>query len=44
MDCNMEFHEGLIELGDIFCPFCNQNLEDLDEKPQDYSAKKLFML
>ena len=35
----MELHEGLIELGDIFCPFCNQNLEDLDEKPQDCSAK-----
>ena len=39
MNCNMELHEGLIELGDIFCPFCNQNLEDLDEKPQDCSAK-----
>ena len=39
MNCNMELHEGLIELGDIFCPFCNQNLEDLEEKPQDCSAK-----
>ena len=39
MNCDMELHEGLIELGEIFCPFCNQNLEDLDEKPQDCSAK-----
>ena len=39
MNCDIELHEGLIELGDIVCPFCNQNLEDSDEKPQDCSAK-----
>ena len=39
MDCDMELHEGLIELGDIVCPFCNQNLEDSDEKSQDRLAK-----
>ena len=35
----MELHESLIESGDIVCPFCNQNLEDSDEKPQDRLAK-----
>ena len=39
MNCNMELHESLIELGVIVCPFCNQNLEDLDEKPRDRLAK-----
>ena len=39
MNCNMELHESLIESGDIVCPFCNQNLEDSDEKPRDRSAK-----
>ena len=39
MNCDMELHEGLIESGDIICPFCNQNLEDPDEKPRDRSAK-----
>ena len=39
MNCDMELHEGLIESGDIGCPFCNQNLEDSDEKPRDRSAK-----
>ena len=39
MNCNMELHESLIESGDIVCPFCNQNLEDSDEKPQDRLAK-----
>ena len=39
MNCNMELHESLIESGDIGCPFCNQNLEDSDEKPRDRSAK-----
>ena len=39
MNCNMELHESLIELGDVVCPFCNQNLEDSDEKPRDRLAK-----
>ena len=39
MNCNIELHESLIELGDIVCPFCDQNLEDSDEKPQDRLAK-----
>ena len=40
MNCNMELHESLIELGDIdFCPFCNHNLKDLDEKPRDILVK-----
>ena len=39
MNCNMELHESLIESGDIVCPFCDQNLEDSDEKPRDRSAK-----
>ena len=39
MNCNIELHESLIESGDIVCPFCDQNLEDSDEKPQDCSAK-----
>ena len=39
MNCNMELHESLIESGDIVCPFCDQNLEDSDEKPRDRLAK-----
>ena len=39
MNCDKELHDSLIELGDKVCPFCNQNLEYLDEKPQDRSAK-----
>ena len=39
MNCNIELHESLIELGDIVCPFCDQNLEDSDEKPRDRLAK-----
>ena len=39
MNCDMELHEGLIELGDVVCPFCKRTLEDLDEKPRDRSAK-----
>ena len=39
MKCDMELHEGLIELGDVVCPFCKRTLEDLDEKPRDRSAK-----
>ena len=35
MNCDMELHEGLIELGDVVCPFCKRTLEDLDEKPWD---------
>ena len=35
----MELHEGLIELGDVVCPFCKRTLEDLDEKPRDSSLK-----
>ena len=42
MNCDMELHESLIESGDIVCPFCNQNLGDLDEKPRDRSAKYYF--
>ena len=41
MNCDIELHEGLIELGDIVCPFCNNEL-DSNEKPRDYSAKYYF--
>ena len=37
MNCDMELHEGLIELGDAFAPFCKRTLED--EKPRDRSVK-----
>ena len=37
MNCDMELHEGLIELGDDVCPFCKRTLED--EKPQERLAK-----
>ena len=37
MNCDMELHEGLIELGDDVCPFCKRALED--EKPQERLAK-----
>ena len=26
MNCDMELHEGLIELGDVVCPFCERTL------------------
>ena len=39
MNCDIELHESLIESGDIVCPFCDQNLEDSDEKPRDRLAK-----
>ena len=39
MNYNIELHESLIESGDIVCPFCDQNLEDSDEKPRDRLAK-----
>ena len=26
MNCDIELHEGLIESGDIVCPFCNNEL------------------
>ena len=36
----MELHESLIKLGDIdFCPICDHNLKDLDEKPRDSLVK-----
>ena len=38
MNCDIELHEGLIELGDIVCPFCNNELGS-NEKPRDYSVK-----
>ena len=40
MNCDMELHEGLIELGDVVCPFCKRALED--EKPRDRSVKYYF--
>ena len=40
MNCDMELHEGLIELGDVVCPFCKRTLED--EKPRDRSVKYYF--
>ena len=39
MKCDMELHEGLIELGDDICPFCKWPLGELDEKPQEHTAK-----
>ena len=39
MNCNKELHDGLKESGDIVCPFCDQKLEDSNEKPQDRLAK-----
>ena len=37
MNCDMELHEGLIELGDDVCPFCKRALGD--EKPRDRLVK-----
>ena len=39
MNCDIELHGSLIESGDIVCPFCDQNLEDSDEKPRDRLVK-----
>ena len=27
MNCNKELHDELLDSGEIFCPFCNQNLD-----------------
>ena len=35
MNCNPEIHNELKESGDIVCPFCDQKLEDSNEKPKD---------
>ena len=39
MNCNKDIHDELKESGDISCPFCDQKLEDSNEKPQDRLAK-----
>ena len=39
MNCNEDIHDELKESGDIVCPFCDQKLEDSNEKPQDRLAK-----
>ena len=39
MNCNKELHDELKESGDIACPFCDQKLEDSNEKPQDRLVK-----
>ena len=39
MNCNKELHDELKESGDIVCPFCDQKLEDSNEKPQDRLVK-----
>ena len=35
MNCNKELHDELKESGDIVCPFCDQKLEDSNEKPKE---------
>ena len=39
MDCNIDIHDELINCGEISCPFCDQKLEDSNEKPQDRLVK-----
>ena len=39
MNCNKELHDELKESGDIVCPFCDQKLEDSNEKPLDRLVK-----
>ena len=39
MNCNKELHDVLKESGEISCPFCDQKLEDSNEKPQDRLVK-----
>ena len=39
MNCNKELHDELKESGDIVCHFCDQKLEDSNEKPQDRLVK-----
>ena len=38
MNCDNELHEGLFELGEKVCPFCNIVMES-NEKPQDHEIK-----
>ena len=38
MTCNDDLHDSLVDIGEISCPFCNQNL-DSNEKPQDRLVK-----
>ena len=39
MNCNPEIHNELKESEDIVCPFCDQKLEDSNEKPKDRLVK-----
>ena len=39
MNCNKDIHDEMKELGEISCPFCDQKLEDSNEKPQDRLVK-----
>ena len=38
MNCNKELHDELKE-SEVVCPFCDQKLEDSNEKPQDRLVK-----
>ena len=39
MNCNKDIHDELKESGEISCPFCDQKLEDSNEKPKDRLVK-----
>ena len=32
MDCNRQIYNGLIDLGEISCAFCNKQLQDISVK------------
>ena len=38
MNCNKDIHDELKESGYFSCPFCDQKLEDSNEKPKDYEC------
>ena len=40
MNCNMELHDGLIDVGDIYCPFCDTKLRDYESKQDDSCDNK----
>ena len=33
--CNIELHDGLIDVGEICCPFCDTKLQDYESKQDD---------
>ena len=43
MSCNFGIHEGIIDLGEVICPFCNDQIDDV-VKRNDFCCLKQNMI